>query len=144
MLELKSELSIYYPDSTVVEPRKINWKPRSLIVHGVRDLVREPLSPAEFLRRPMLSRGRYLVLGFDQTVGGFRKFYLSNCRDQYRPTTIRLAMYSPEGKIIEILDEYAPTRRARIMAMRVVSKFAQEDFGENRLGLYCDDLQLVG
>jgi hypothetical protein len=142
MFSVGQRVTIHYPDSRVVQPAHLRWHPRRITVMGIRDLLREPLTPRDFLRHPTLARGRYLLIAHDHGIGDRRHFYLSQTRDHYRQTALRLGLFSPGVRLpVRILEEFGPTRRERILASRLVSDLTTYDFGQDlHLGLYSDDL----
>jgi hypothetical protein len=144
MIEIGQRITIHYPDSRVVEPVRLRWQPRRITVVGVRDLLREPLSARDFLRHPTLARGRYLLIAHDHQLGQRRHFYLSQTREHYHPSPLRVGLFCPGSRLpARILETFGPTRRERILASRLIDDLSRMDFGPDvRLGVYCDDLQL--
>lgn len=146
MYELNTQLTIQYPDSTIVQPAALHWTARRITVTGIRDLLARPLTAREFLRRPLLNRGRYLIDALDWTVGPIaqpRRFYVATMADDYRTPELRLGLFEPGRRLpVQILEEFAATRRDRILAARLVTDLLRYDFGPLTLGLYSDDLQL--
>ncbi len=57
-------------------------------------MVREPLTVAEYRRRPTILRGRYLFRGVDLETGLFRQFYLNNTREMWQESWLRIALYA--------------------------------------------------
>ena len=146
MLEINTQLTIQYPDSTIVQPAALHWTTRHITVTGIRDLLAQPLTAREFLRRPLLNRGRYLIHALDATVGPIpqpRRFYLATTADEYRTPPLRLGLFETGRRLpVQILEEFTGTRRDRILAARLVTDLLNYDFGPLTLGIYSDDLQL--
>src|SRR6056297_3439724 len=75
------EIELHYPVSTHV--RHIHEAPqrlRNFRIRTVRDLLREPLLPHEFLRRPYVARSRWLisVTDLDDKTHSFKQIYLGS------------------------------------------------------------------
>jgi hypothetical protein len=125
-------LLVSYPTSTMVQTE---WKfqPRRLEVVKVRDLIKAPLKPDEYLRRPLVHRGRWLVKARDLDRNQVKQFYLASCKEFYRPTGLRLGLYWPgeqEQKPAEVLPgRFACTKRDRILLAIVLARLQKTDFG---------------
>lgn len=132
MLKKLEQLLLSYPTSTLVQT-EWQFRRRLLEVVSVRDLVTEPLTPAEFLRRPLVHRGRWLVRATDTKTGRLQQFYLASSQEFYRPTGLRLALYWPDAPgspPAELLPgRFAGTRRDRIVLANAVAQLRQIDFG---------------
>ncbi len=61
------KLDLIYPESTIIGVRP-DYRIRQVLIDRVRDLVCDPLTPAEYLRRPYLLRSRWLVSGTDANL----------------------------------------------------------------------------
>ena len=122
------QIELIYPTITDIlrienAPRRI----RQLYVHRVRDLVREPLTPAEFARRPYVARGRWLILASEFAGERPKQFYASSSDNFRAPGTLRLALYEPGanrphrilGKQIE------PTPYDRRYLLRLINQVAE-------------------
>lgn len=132
MFKTSELLLINYPITTMVQS-EWQFRPRRLEVIKVRDLAKLPLTPAEYLRRPLVHRGRWLVKARDLDADKVKNFYLASSREFYRPTGLRLGLYWPdkqEQKPAEVLPgRFACTKRDRIMLAIVVAKLRNTDFG---------------
>ncbi len=135
-------IQIHYPRITHVrfEPR---YLPRTIRIERIRDLVSEPLTPQEFLRRPYVRRSRYLVLG--QEGSRYRQFYLGCSEEFLAPSQLRLALYEPEGeKPVELIgspfESHVADRKA---LLRMLEQWQNKSFGDLVLRIYADDLRLV-
>ena len=78
MLTPRQVITLTYPTSTLVQSAQPIYRPRQIRVVSVRDLVAEPLTIAEYLYRPLVRRGRYLVTAWDYATRSVRQFYPSN------------------------------------------------------------------
>lgn len=116
-------LSIAYPDSTVVESNPI-YQTREIRVISVRDLHAVPLTPAEYLRRPLVRRSRWLLSAWDLSAQDVRQFYLGSSRDSASPGLVRLALYEQDSpKPYHILDRvYRETRRDRMVLAKMLAR----------------------
>jgi hypothetical protein len=147
MIELpaRGPLTIHYPTDTHVrlEGSRI-LRPRSIRVLSVRDLVAQPLTPEEFLRRPFVRRSRYLLRGYEN--GQYRQFYLG-CSEEFRaPSQLRIALYEP-GKLrpTDLLSRpFEPSVLDRKQLARLLIKCQERDFGQLTLRVFTDDFGLVG
>lgn len=132
MLKKLEQLLLSYPTSTLVQTQ---WKfrRRQLEVVSVRDLVLEPLTPAEYLRRPLLHRGRWLVRAKDLRTLRVQQFYLASSAEFFRPTGLRLALYWPESPQTPpaawLPGRFAGTRRDRIVLANALAQLRRTDFG---------------
>jgi hypothetical protein len=147
MLELpqRGPLTLHYPRTTHVRfEDAAEYYKRTLRVLSIRDLVHEPLTPEEFLRRPFVRRSRYLILGHES--GQFRRFYLG-CAAEYRaPSQLRIALYEP-GKIkpIDLLSRpIGPNVQDRKYLSKLLITCREKDFGKFVLRVFADDFGLVG
>lgn len=132
MLKRLEKLLLAYPESTLLQTQW-QFRRRRLEVVDVRDLLTEPLTPDEFLRRPLIHRGRWLVRARDLEQQTVKQFYLASTREFYRPTGLRLALYWPDQRDqppAEWLSRrFAGTRRDRIVLARALASLRQTDFG---------------
>ena len=136
------ETVIHYPTSTVVESNGI-WRPRRIRVLAVRDLVAEPLSVDEYLRRPLVQRSRYLVRAWDYGRRNVRNFYLGTCREYACDTDLWLARLSEDGATPELLTRgFRATRKERIQLARTVNRFVR-DLPPQSLGVIAPDLRVT-
>ena len=141
MFKTSELLLVDYPKSTIIQT---NWKfqRRRLEVVSVRDLVKSPLKPEEYLRRPLVHRGRWLVKARDLDENQVKQFYMASCRQFYRPTGLRLGLYWP-GKQSKAPAEVLPGRfactiRDRIVLAAVLAKLRNTDFGGFKLMVTVD------
>jgi hypothetical protein len=141
------EIAITYPRCTHVRL----WRPgddqrREIIIRSVRDLVTDPLSLAEFMRRPWLIRSRHLIKAYEPATSQWRQFYLGSTREYRSPGTLRVGLYEPgatrPAKVYgRPFDSTPDDRRVLIEAIK---SWSQHDFGEARLRVFADDLRICG
>lgn len=131
MFDRLEHLLIDYPTSTLLQTQW-TFKRRRLQVVDVRDLYTNPLTPAEYLRRPLIHRGRYLVKANDLDCQQVKQFYLASSQEFYRPTGLRLALYWPDtiGQPPEriISKRFAALRRDRIVLAKALTQLLQTDW----------------
>jgi hypothetical protein len=140
-----TDLELSYPTTTHVRyADKPFFRDRIFRVVKIRDLVQEPLTVAEFLRRPYNRRSRYLILG--QEGNRYRQFYLGCAAGYEAPGQLRLALYDPEGyRPLELLARpFECDVRDRKIMLRLLSNWVDKDFGGLVLRVFADDLGLAG
>lgn len=146
MIDPGEYLEISYPVDTHV--RRFDVVPRRrrhITIHRVRDLVSDPLTVEEFLRRPFVRRSRWLAFAKDNELEQWRQFYLGSTEEFASPGNLRLALYEPGGsRPKEILGrEFRPTVFDRKLMMRLLRRWNHQDHGDLQLRICCDDLRLV-
>ncbi len=142
-IDLPSVIHTAYPFTTHVASPNLAWEPRRFRVLGVRDLVTDPLSVAEFLRRPMTRRSRYLIRVRDLDKGVCRSVYQRSMADWFRETPLRVGVFH-EKKLIEIIStNWGPNVRDRLGLIEFLHSFDGYDMGEFRLGVFSDDLEVI-
>ena len=142
-LGLPEVIHTWYPRTTHLATATPRWEPRKFQVLGVRDLVQDPLTVAEYLRRPMTRRSRYLIRVLDLDKGRYRSVYQRSMSDWYRETPLRVGIY--EGsELVDITNHnWGPTLADRKSLIRFLAKFDGFDMGEFRLGIFSDDLEVI-
>lgn len=128
MFEPNERLLLNYPASTLLETNRFwFYRSRYLQILSVRDLLINPLTPEEFLSRPLIHRGQFLIRARDLDTHRVQQFYLSSSKEFFRPTGLRLALYWPgqPGRLpADIFSRrYATTRRDRILLARTLLEF---------------------
>jgi hypothetical protein len=143
MIEPGQTIELTYPDCTLVEALA-NFERRRIRVHSIRDLVAEPLTPTEYLRRPKQRRSRWLVLGYDLDRFAWRKFYVGSALEYQRPGVLRVGLYRPgETSPADLISrEFGPTARERLILARVLVEWLQADLGRMRLRVLADDFSV--
>jgi hypothetical protein len=141
---IDTTLTLHYPTVTHVRYSDVTkYLQRQFRVLQIRDLVREPLTPMDFLRRPYVRRSRYLLLGQEQRY--CRQFYLGCSAEYQSPTQLRVALYEPSGaQPVELLARPIEADvRDRKLLIRLLEKWRDRDFGGLVLRVYADDLRLL-
>lgn len=144
MIEPGTTIRLTYPNCNLVDSLA-NLRRRNVHVVGIRDLLAEPLTPAEFLRRPFVRRSRWLVRGYDCDVGEFRQFYLGCSAEYAAPSCLRVAMYEPGSKrpSYPISRPFGASRRERAMLATAIAAWSRRSIDDLRLCVYCDDLRII-
>lgn len=142
MIEPGQRLNFHYPTNTNVESI-YELRHRSVIIEYIRDLVADPLTPAEYLRKPMVRRSRCLIQTRDQETGQWRKFYLGTSQEYHTPGLLRLGLYEPGcAKPWRIISgQYEQTRQDRILLSKLIQRIIVQDLGELELRVIADDLR---
>lgn len=142
-LGLPKIIQTHYPRTTHLAAGSIRWERRIFRVLGIRDLVKDPLTIDEFIRRPMTRRSRYLINVFDLQKNRYRSIYQRSMLEWYRETPLRVGIY--EGpKLIDITTHnWGPTLADRRGLARFLGKFEGVNMGELRIGIFSDDLELI-
>jgi hypothetical protein len=138
-------VTIHYPVSTHVRLfGRVAIKPRQIVVRAVRDLVSEPLTPEEFLRRPFIRRSRWLIRAFEPEHNRFRQFYAGSSLEYAAPCQLRVALYEPgANRPKEILySAIEPNVRHRKALLRLLQKHLTKPSESMLLRIYSDDLRL--
>lgn len=143
----EARIELLYPTNTHVRLiDRVPRTPRQLIVHAVRDLVKEPLTPAEFLRRPYTARSRFLLRAWDENERSFRQFYLGST-DRFRaPGCLRLVIEDPdrEPPMKVVSRGFEPTVVDRRVMVRTIAEWLrnQPDLAD-KLRVQADDMRML-
>src|SRR5690606_17645707 len=93
-----TEVAINYPLSTHVRFwRPDQYRRREVVIDSVRDLVADPLTVEEFMRRPFLLRSRWLVKAYEPRLRQWRQFYWGSTREFAAPGILRVGLYEPQA-----------------------------------------------
>ncbi|TWU18031.1 hypothetical protein [Allorhodopirellula heiligendammensis] len=143
MIQPGQTIELTYPDCTLIGAIR-DFRERRLVVRSIRDLVAEPLTIAEYLRRPMLARSRWLLQCWDVERRCWRKFYLGSSREHERPGLLRVGLYRPGAtRPDELVSRaFGPTRMERRVLARVLADWVDADLGRLQLRVLADDLAL--
>ena len=143
MIQPGHTIELTYPDQNLIDalPR---FRERRLQVHSIRDLVAQPLTPQEYLRRPMVARSRWLLLCWDIDRRCWRKFYLGSAKEHARPGVLRVGLYRVGDQTpYDLLGPaFGPTRSDRRVLARVVTEWSQSHFGRLQLRVLADDMDV--
>ncbi len=141
------EVEISYPVSTHVR----FWKPdecrkREVVIDSVRDLVADPLSVDEFLRRPFLLRSRWLVKAYEPRLRQWRQFYWGSTREFAAPGILRVGLYAQGATQASWLygRAFHPTPEDRRELMKLLQEWGKINFGDLSLKVFADDLPDTG
>ncbi len=144
MLEPGQRVELSYPRCNTIL-RISDYQLRRVIVQSVRDLVREPLTPAEFLRRPFVRRSRWMIHATEADTGKWRRFYLGASREFFSPSVLRLGLYAPgESRPRKIVGpEFGNTRGCRRKLIRILRFLASQDLDDLSVRVIATDLRLM-
>lgn len=147
MVERGEAVTITYPVSTHVrfyDPSRVQR--RELVVHEIRDLVVEPLSINEFMRRPYLLRSRWLIKAFEPERRHFRQFYLGSSTEFQSPAVLRVGLYEPGaiGPLRLFGRGFEATPEDRNVLIRALRMWSRHDLGKAELRVFADDLRYCG
>lgn len=134
MLDPFETVSLHYPVRTILG---VPWefRKRRIQVLAIRDLLTEPLLPSEFLRRPLIHRGRWLVTARELDSGAVKRFYLENFREFYKPTVLRLGLYYPDQSQppLIISHRFGVSRQQRQTLAAVIKNLESHDWNGPQL-----------
>lgn len=146
-LSIGSEITLHYPTTTHVRyTHAAAVKPRRILIKSIRDLVREPLTIEEFLRRPFVRRSRMLARALELDSGEYRQFYLGNSTELLAPSQIKVGLYDPgSSRPSEILFRaIEPNVRDRKLLIRALRRWTEDNRCDvSYLRIFADDLRLV-
>ena len=111
----------------------------------IRDLLSDPLTPAEFLRRPFVRRSRWLIKAWDEGLQQFRQFYLGSSAEHESPGVLKVALYEPgeQRPCYSISRPFGPSRKERMLMAKAVAHWSQRELRDLQLRIYCDDLKVI-
>jgi hypothetical protein len=141
----RGPLVLHYPQSTHVRFFDLaEYSQRVVSVSSIRDLVRQPLTPEEFLRRPFVRRSRYLISSNE--AGKFRRFYLGCSSEYAAPSQLRLALYAPNTpKIVDLISRpFGPSVGERKQLAKLLLNCLDKDFDDLVLRVFADDFGVIG
>jgi len=146
MFSRGDEVEISYPVRTHVRL----WRPdetrrRQLIIHDIRDLLTEPLSVQDFMRRPYLLRSRWLAKAFEPSHRRWRQFYLGSSREYAAPGILQVGLYEPGAtKPSKVFGrQFQPTPEDRRLLVKALRQWSRHDFGEAELRILANDLRVI-
>ena len=144
MIEPQTQLTIHYPISSHIR-NKWAMRSRHITVASVRDLVKQPLTAGEFMRRPYIHRSRWLAKAWDIELSAWRQFYLGTSEEFAAPGVLRAGAFDSETqRLIRLIGrEYQPTMLDRRALMRSIDKFQMRLSESETLGIFAPDLQFV-
>jgi|688.fasta_scaffold268685_2 hypothetical protein len=136
-----TEVKISYPESSHVRLWRLDkTRRREIVIQSVRDLVTDPLSVQEFMRRPFLLRSRWLVKAFEPAINPWRQFYLGSTREFATQGMLRVGLYKPEANHPPWLygRPFHPIPEDRRDLMNSLTRWARHDFAA-ALRVFADD-----
>lgn len=143
MFQVGTILEIDYPVSNRIGA-KTEFTRRSIRIDRVRDLLEDPLSVEEYLRRPFVRRSRWLVAGLDRRLGFRRCFYLGSSRQLWTESGLRVGLYEPGmSRPFWIIGPlFRPTMEDQQALCKSLQVWKECDMGELQMRIYCDDLKV--
>src|SRR5690606_3265706 len=119
-----------YPRSTSVHLyRPGETERRQLVITSIRDLLAEPLSAKEFLRRPFLLRSRWLAQAVEGHRHRPRQFYLGSAAEFRSPGSLKVGIYEPgaprPSRVIG--RDFGPTLHDRKLLIRAIREWLTHD-----------------
>lgn len=148
MLDIKKgdRLTITYPTTTHVRfVDSARWQARRIECLAIRDLLREPLTPDEFLRRPYILRSRWLIRAADRDSRQLRQFYLGSSHEFASPASLRIGIYEPgDSKPSQWIGrEFGETANDRRQLVQLVLRLGRQDLSPASLRITAPDLRLI-
>ncbi|EKK02997.1 hypothetical protein RBSH_01690 [Rhodopirellula baltica SH28] len=144
MFKPDTEIELTYPDSTLVESNT-TFRRRYLQIREVRDLIADPITPEEYLRRPLTQRSRYLLTAYDKESKSWRQFYVGSSKEFLTDGRLRIALYEKGGtspkKIVS--RSFEATRRDRIALAREVKAMQEKDLAGLELRIIPDESRVL-
>ena len=134
-------MELQYATGANVE-RKLKFNRRSLMVQRCRDLLREPLEIERFIQRPFLRRGRYVLEAVDLRLDEKRLFYLSNSKEFWSDSLLKVGVYDDSGKLIDVIGQPAGNTFFERLRMVTEIRSFQRRYSTINLGVFSDDLRL--
>ena len=143
MLDPQKIITLSYPTSTLVQAKPA-YRKRNLRILSVRDLVSNPITIDEFLRRPLTRRGRYLITAIELDNGLVRQFYPSSSLEFANDCDLRIGLYYPQSKRPDrILSRgYRNTVTDRI-ALAKATQSIRSHYNPNHIRIFADDLTIA-
>lgn len=130
-------LEFEYPERNLIGV-PATWRRRVILVEFVHDMVVTPIDPRAVELRPLIRRGRHLVVGYDLDAGRSRSFYREAMRHVRRPSWLQLALFDPceeEPRLRRPRGPFAPTAKDRLFLAEVIRHY-------NRITAQRDDIWL--
>lgn len=142
MLQVGKIVEFHYPRTTHVHyVHSCEYRLRRVRITAIRDLVREPLTIDEYLRRPYVLRSRHLITGIDLDRNRERRFYIGCSREFRAPTELRIATYTdgikwPEGIFFRPIQ-------ATLHDRKLLARALEQWRADLSLRVYADDLRVI-
>lgn len=135
----------HYPTTTNVRNiLESEFRRREVFIRGIRDLVYWPLTPVEFVRRPLVHRGRYMIRGTDLLSGGIRQFYEVNCLELFRLVPLRVGLFEEYGqRPTYVFNRTFFSAAERMSLAMAIGKGAFNHIDGMKIGVFADDLRTL-
>lgn len=130
-------IEIHYPRRNIVGVPP-QWQVRRVEIVKRIDLVANPLPIRDYLRRPLVRRGRWLWLAWDYDSREYRQFYENVTREHWREVPLRVGIR--DGRRVHYLGRsWAPTVADRRELAAVLWRFRDR----KDVHVYADDLAVI-
>lgn len=145
MIDPGAEIVLTYPTNTDVGAATV-MRVRELQVIGVRDLVADPLTPSEFMRRPRTRRSRWLIAAMDREARQLRRFYLGSSAEYETDGGLRVAVYRPGDRqpFDFVGREFGETIRERAELAKCLDQWCRRRMGRLTVRIVAADFRAVG
>lgn len=132
--EVGQVVSFEYPTLNLIG-ETTEFRIRTVQVEQIRDISETGLHPTTIQRRPMLRRGRWLIIGTCLDTNERRMFYFEAMRHVQRESWLSLCLYDPTNDDDPAYRHgmFAPTTSERQFLLKVLRAYS--DVSEDRGGL---------
>jgi|GEM_PF-2237978 len=120
-------LEFEYPERNLIGVPTV-WKRRTILVESIHDMAVTAIDPRAVELRPLIRRGRHLVVGYDLDAGRTRMFYREAMRHVRKSSWLQLALFDPceeRRRLHWPHGPFAPTARDRLFLADVIQHFNQ-------------------
>lgn len=118
-------LEFEYPERNLIGVPVV-WRRRTILFECVHDMAMAAIDPRAVQLRPLVRRGRHLVIGFDLERGGTRQFYREAMRHVRKRTWPQLALFDPcadRPRLRGAHGPFAPTTKDRLFLADVIAHY---------------------
>lgn len=118
-------LEFEYPERNLIGVPVV-WRRRTVLVEAIHDMARTAIDPRAVEIRPLIRRGRHLVVGYDLDTGRRRQFYREAMRHVRRRTWLQLALFDPCEECPRLRrprGPFAPTTKQRLFLTEVIRHY---------------------
>jgi hypothetical protein len=127
---------LHYPQRNRIGVEPV-WMPRELSIVQRIDLLKEPLSIRDYLRRPMVRRGRWLLKCWDARAKKYRQFYECAFREFWFEDQLKIGQWI-DGKVVQISEPFEPVWDERKRLELILHRLKDRE-----LVVYSDGLKVV-
>ncbi len=146
MIELfqpRTTYRINYASNCLVNSQP-DFRAREITVRGIRDLLLDPLTPDEFISRPLLRRSRWLIKTRDPGIPReFRQFYAGSMQEHWEDSILRIGWYdlSRPGSppVFKSALAFQPKAYDRFTLARLLIRWKDRDFKGYALRVFAED-----